>query len=69
MLFYIYLFRALSALNKLHNGGSTDENVYNPFNLWPCAKSHVNNVQVLTKKAADTNETPVKSSDDDQPVT
>lgn len=55
-------FAALAEVQGLHEGGQSHEDIDDPFDRGPCAEEEVYDVQVLADESADTDETPVESS-------
>lgn len=46
--------------------GQANHDVNNPFNLWHRAKQKVDEIEVCSGKAADTNQAPVESSNENK---
>jgi len=66
-LFRIFLlFAALAGVGCFEHCAHADEDVDDPFDRRPCSEEHVDDVEFFTDKAADADEAPVDSSDEDE---
>lgn len=63
---YLRLLRFVltgALVEDLHHGGDTDDDVDNPFNHRPCSQEQIYNVEIHAEESAETDETPVESTD------
>jgi len=47
-------------------GAKANEEVDEPFDLWPGAKDHMDDIPVVTHVATECDEAPVEAADDDE---
>src|SRR3989338_6722444 len=66
LLLYISRTGGAFATNKHEDCGKTDKDVDRPFNHWPRAQDKTNDVPVATKNPAETDKTPIKTTNNYQ---
>lgn len=50
-------------IHSVNQCGNSDQQIYNPFNSWPCAEEQVYQVEVGVQEVAETDKTPVEGAD------
>jgi hypothetical protein len=59
----LLMLTAAFAAEDFHDAGDTNEDIHNPFNLWPSAEEHFHDVQIHLKESAEADKTPVQGTD------